>query len=1738
MLGFRRCSSVKHLTAEQLQRVLDAIGGSAVRGDIETELSTRDLVNDPVVAVQHAIDRGILVEDGACTWGPVYTVAADTEHSESSISADKNPEEAGSGTTNPTPDDDTNRSNSTRGTDSPNYRELYLTAHEKTDDDRPWIPHETIQQVFTDYGFSDIVEVLKHTNEWIVWTPESRETPLYAYSPDLAGDTSREREQIAELLADAGAGTERFINVLDGQKASFDTGNFREPGDSEIYGNYGVKGGRGGDADGYWLIDIDVDDYDAAKESNKRVEELRDDGTLAVASAHTTTERPGHLYVLVQGDPRQVVREVLGREVDNPVASFGEIRLDEQYVLGPGSEIVCACDRCTAEDAPDHLGCYEIANERPPVVWSEEDFREFLKADPAITQAKTSHDTGTGDAGEGRGNASSVNVNDDAGDRLSFAKTVDDYVASALQDARNPDDRSQADAALARAVAPWVGYNENDIRNILDQHGTEKWAERTDQSYRGSVLDYATSRGVDSYDTVPYWAVVEYAVAEGIVDTADLVYRDSETGDVVEDHHKHDSDVYRALPDREAYETTLQRIEDAGVEHGREIGDTPGHIDFSPDPLELDVVYEPRDAWRAAGQITPDDVAPELGLPTTDDKEAWLCPVTEDRIRDVVRAVAISDGDADDRREASDLDGRAYFDHYNTARTRYGAPLPVYIDAERVVDDLEATRAAVENLKCWHILDNLESEITVDNPTWEPAIAKLDPTWEDSESGERIIALDSGSFWCAKHDQVIDPFRVVALEQGLIDEEDAYPSGDTYLDTYEIARTAYDAPLPRVTWIDNDRSPDADHEVVLPPAEDLLGEFTTDRESLDAARDDNEELYRELARDRSSADLLTTLPALGKSTSAVKAAATTPTLLLSPRRELQQEYVNKANEHGVTSYVLPVFAEPWEGVSEEAALEALGIVREDGLDVLRERNELIDRLEMETDPGDPGADTVILDRATCSTAAGEHGDAWALVVSVAHRLGLAPQTIHENAEHLFGEDLPCCNHDEDEEEHDHQEDPDCPYQAAWNRVADPDRPVDLLIGSRVHGHVESARTWYSRSENDAVTTDPRNVVIDEFPGDDFGNEWGDNASQVATWLAETLVADIKDETDAQRRADELASSWVWDWLSGDASEDDCPLTPLHARVSVAEALVPLYEQLDSLRSKNQTPAVEALLDAVRCGDLGSAEDLVTLVEAVSADIGALDLGEEVAKSVNERVSTLVDALSEISGSLTRLPNGADPAVGEKLLQFVEEAFEPLRHGVDPDEIDAYHAAATTACTVLEGGRDAVRELVVRARHPYAHPDASLLLAGMIADEKETTVVELTHYGFDPDRERTRVTRVEFDGATILWDRNGAGAYVLDPPAFRSHGRSCSVVGLDATGRERLWNLAIGEDMNVQDIHDTPDARKRFLRNVLNVQLVCTDQTNVNTYSGSPAGKNFDDDEELVRAIADEYGGGQLRQDTLSAATKPGLITTRKVLDAEGDRFSGHVGATANYWDVTGSNALSQHNIGIVLGAPHTGHAVVERWAALAGEEIDTEGHGLNLDYNSNLANTFLKYIREDQVMQAVLRFGRDEEGALVFAHTAALRDDLPVEGDGVVATAYSRAGKAVRNAVLPYLKSGAEFTVSDIAGEVSHSRRSVQRKLAEFDRLGYIDRIVGGGGRTNVFEVIDDPGVGHVDLPEGLDGSEQGENHDNSCISDIYTGIVGVRKDERGEISEIDASAPTLPGMEAAPVADTDPPPG
>lgn len=141
-------------------------------------------------------------------------------------------------------------------------------------------------------------------------------------------------------------------------------------------------------------------------------------------------------------------------------------------------------------------------------------------------------------------------------------------------------------------------------------------------------------------------------------------------------------------------------------------------------------------------------------------------------------------------------------------------------------------------------------------------------------------------------------------------------------------------------------------------------------------------------------------------------------------------------------------------------------------------------------------------------------------------------------------------------------------------------------------------------------------------------------------------------------------------------------------------------------------------------------------------------------------------------------------------------------------------------------------------------------------------------------------------------------------------------------------------------------------------------------------------------------------------------------------------------------------------------------------------------------------------MQAILRFGRDEEGAIVFAHTAALRDDLPVVGDGAVVRAFSENTQAVARAAKAHRDH--TFTVGDLVDEVDCSRRTVRRALNEFAELGYLKKRETQTGVANQFGELQEPGVGEADLPDLETPVEPGDDPDNTPLEQSNTGFVWV----------------------------------
>ncbi|OYR75157.1 hypothetical protein [Halorubrum ezzemoulense] len=1103
--------------------------------------------------------------------------------------------------------------------------------------------------------------------------------------------------------------------------------------------------------------------------------------------------------------------------------------------------------------------------------------------------------------------------------------------------------------------------------------------------------------------------------------------------------------------------------------------------EYDDDPREVSATVDPRRAWAAAARVEAGELDDDRLRAAGD---AIACPCCGEGV-DVVRAVAVAEGivaTCDDP-----LDER-YPEAYATAREEYGAPLPQYLTTSDAIAKWEAVLDVIAEVSYFHLdSDAIVSEVTgTGEDLWDGFVRGLDPAWRESESGRSVFVWDDGGIYDADTDRALDAVRFVALDSGIIHHPEAELKEDDFTEAYRRARTEYGAPLPR--W---DPAADGAREITpqLPPSDELVDARAFDGvapDALEAAREDVEALLGEATTDDDAPTVVTALPATGKTTGTVKTARNRPLSYLAPRKELQAQALDKADRWGVDAEVLPVFSE--ERVRDEVLAAAVSHVREAGKTRLRDRWAILsaafdeledgDAADVDTsdifDDGEEDDDAPELDRPTCDTAEGDHGVAWALAVHVARRLGYTPREIHQQARGLFGAPLPCSDHEEDGDR--------CEYGEGWDRVTDADAAPDLLVGSYIHAHVASVRTYFSRAADGSVDAEPRAVVLDEFPGEAFVSEFGETAEDFATWLAGCLREGVDDRRD-MLEADLAADEWIRAWLDGRAAEADAGVDDAIATLGRAKELLDARDEATEILAEVDHETLEALrlrepLAAVADADADPAaayDELVAAIGAVDVEQPASGLAEWADDAVREPLERATDG-----GLVSPTPEAVDAdtlPVADDLRALVADAADAAR-----DRREGARAVLDAAVTALRGGGEGCRRLAAWADDGYAHPDAHHILGAVVEPEPER--VHTSTWAFDPDATDGTVVDVAETGerARTVLDRNGHGARLHTPPARTdAAGEDVPLVGLDATGRAPLWSVALGEEVDTDDIHDTARERAEFLEEALDLRVLQADDR-PRAYSGDPETKDTDGDVALLETIADEYAGidaPRQRGEEAVEVGRPAAITTKGVREVLEDdaRLDGVVSAWDHYGNVTGSNDLGDHRLAAVLGSQHYGDDAIERFCALAGEEVNTDrdrGRGAELDYGSPLANTYLKHMREDQTTQAILRFARGDSGATVVARTSALRDDLPVVGRGQVVETWSDTATAVAR---EYRRLGGEFTIGDVADAVDVTRRQVRRVLAELAEAGYLRRVDGGPGVANVYEPADTPGAGEVDLP-------------------------------------------------------------
>lgn len=314
-------------------------------------------------------------------------------------------------------------------------------------------------------------------------------------------------------------------------------------------------------------------------------------------------------------------------------------------------------------------------------------------------------------------------------------------------------------------------------------------------------------------------------------------------------------------------------------------------------------------------------------------------------------------------------------------------------------------------------------------------------------------------------------------------------------------------------------------------------------------------------------------------------------------------------------------------------------------------------------------------------------------------------------------------------------------------------------------------------------------------------------------------------------------------------------------------------------------------------------------------------------------------------------------------------------------------------------------------------------------------------------------------------------WFLLPPNLES---AESVVGLDGTPIVEMWELVMSKDMKRISLLEEAE-KQEYLKNVLSLELVQTTE-NWNAYQGGD-GVAPTVDIPVIETV------GQLE------GKKPGVITSKEGFKQyEPHGLDSFVTKTEHYGNLKGSNDFETVRLGIVLGNPHPGDDVIEKWCALAGRSAErregTVGKDTNYGY---FGNRVLEGLVHNEVLQAAMRFGRKDEagekGATVYIHTSALPEWVEPEKRLVSVDPWQSKEDGMRQVIEAIYDlddwQNQEWKTGDVAERVDISKRYTREHLKTLVEHGYLDSWQGGRGKAYHFSnshLEDAPKYGHVDF--------------------------------------------------------------
>lgn len=194
--------------------------------------------------------------------------------------------------------------------------------------------------------------------------------------------------------------------------------------------------------------------------------------------------------------------------------------------------------------------------------------------------------------------------------------------------------------------------------------------------------------------------------------------------------------------------------------------------------------------------------------------------------------------------------------------------------------------------------------------------------------------------------------------------------------------------------------------------------------------------------------------------------------------------------------------------------------------------------------------------------------------------------------------------------------------------------------------------------------------------------------------------------------------------------------------------------------------------------------------------------------------------------------------------------------------------------------------------------------------------------------------------------------ILRPPSLE---KATSVVALDGTPTVEMWRLLLGQDLEHRQVL-TDAERRQYLRHGLKLRIIQTIDE-VKPYN-SGAWVTPPSDRLLLAAIGHREG------------ERPSLITSQKAIyQYEAIDALRYVDKSAHYYNIKGMNDFAEVRLGVVIGSPDPGEPRVQRWAALAGKSVESNGEkGRSRSYGE-FGDRLLHGMRENEVLQRASQKG-------------------------------------------------------------------------------------------------------------------------------------------------------------------------